>query len=83
MRWAVSIRLRCVDGVLTALCAAETDEMPGDRYLDDGEHYALASKFARDWRGETVDWSYPAEDAAAAAQKLRDARTELMKWLQA
>ena len=41
----MAIRLRTVDGVTVALCAARSVEKPGDRYLDDGEHMALARKF--------------------------------------
>jgi len=45
----MAIRLRRVDGYLVALCAAATQAEPGDVYLDDNEHYALACKFDRDW----------------------------------
>ncbi|MES2359997.1 MAG: hypothetical protein V4529_16780 [Gemmatimonadota bacterium] len=45
----MSIRLRVVDGVLVALCAARSVEKPGDVYLDDGQHYALAEKFWNDY----------------------------------
>ena len=77
----MAIRLRTVNGVRIALCAAETDPEPGDVYLDDGEHYALAAKFCHDWQGETVGWSYPEEWAAMATQKRRDAAEELRRWL--
>jgi len=75
----VSIRLRNVGGLRVALCGYETDEQPGDAYLDDNEHYALAAKFARDFAG-TVSISgglpeYPDEWAAMDTQKLRDATT--------
>ena len=76
----MAIRLRTVDGVRVALCAAETDEMPGDVYLDDGDHYAIAAKYAQDHQGETITTVYPEEWAGMATQKLRDAREELMKW---
>lgn len=69
----MSIRLRTVNGVRVALCAVESDEMPGDVYLDDGEHYALAAKFRRDWYGQTNDFPYPVEWAAMDTQKVRDA----------
>lgn len=49
----MSIRLRHTDGTLVALCAARSVEKPGDVYLDDGEHYALMLKFARDF-----NWSF-------------------------
>lgn len=77
----MAIRLRTVAGIRIALCAAETDAMPGDVYLDDGEHYALAAKFCHDWQGQAVDWSYPEEWAAMESQKLRDAKEELDRWL--
>ena len=77
----MAIRVRKVEGVRVALCAAETDPKPGDLYLNDGVHYALAAKFARDWQGQMVDWSYPEEDRLAETQRLRDAQEELQKWL--
>lgn len=77
----MAIRIRTTHGVRVALCAAETDAKPGDVYLDDAEHYALAAKFASDWQERLVDWQYPAEWAAMETQKLRDARTELRRWL--
>ena len=77
----VAIRLRVVDGICVALCAAETDPLPGDVYLDDGQHYALAAKFAQDYRGETITTVYAEEWAAMATQKKRDAREEIEKWL--
>lgn len=76
----MAIRLRSVGGIRVALCAAETDAMPGDLYLDDGNHYAIAAKYAQDQQGETITTEYPEEWAAMATQKLRDAREELMKW---
>ena len=69
----MAIRLRTVDGVRVALCAFETDPMPGDVYLHDGEHYALAAKFRRDWFGQVNNFPYPEEWAVMDTQKLRDA----------
>lgn len=79
----MSIRLRTVDGVRVALCAAETDPLRGDLYLDDGDHYALAAKFAQDWYGQPNNVTYPVQWAAMATQKLRDAQEELQKWFAA
>lgn len=73
----MAIRLRTVGNVRVALCAAETDPLPGDVYLDDGDHYAIVAKFAQDHQTGT---EYPAEWAAMAAQKMRDARVELERW---
>lgn len=76
----MAIRLRTVNGLRVALCAAETDPMLGDIYLDDGEHYALAAKFSRDWAGQVAGWPYPEQWAAMDTQKLRDAEEELLLW---
>lgn len=79
----MSIRIRTVNGMRVALCAAETDPAPGDIYLDDADHYALAAKFMRDWQESGlmeksvegwVEW--PVMDS----QKVRDAKTELEQW---
>ena len=69
----MAIRIRTVSGVRVALCAAETDAVEGDVYLDDGDHYALAAKFSRDWNGRIAGWPYPTEWAAMDTQKKRDA----------
>ncbi len=76
----MAIRLRTVGNVRVALCAVETDKMPGDIYLDDGDHYALAAKFRRDWAGQKNDFPYPEEWTAMDTQKLRDAREEHERW---
>lgn len=75
----MAIRLREVHGVLVALCAYETDEEPGDIYLHDNWHYALAAKFRKDWHEQVNDFEYPEEWAAMDSQKIRDAtkRTDL------
>lgn len=44
----MSIRMRVVDGLLVALCAARSMPKDGDVYLDDGQHEALARKFRLD-----------------------------------
>lgn len=68
----MAIRIRTVGNVRVALCAAETDPKPGDVYLDDADHYALAAKFAKDWQGQLVDWSYPREEAVMLTQVKTD-----------
>lgn len=77
----MAIRLRTVGDVRVALCAFETDAMPGDTYLDDADHYALAAKFRRDWKGQTNDFPYPIEWAAMDTQKVRDASVDFEKTL--
>ena len=78
----MAIRIRKVDGVTVALCAAETNKKRGDLYLDDNVHYALAAKFCKDWQGRTIDWQYPIQWEVMDSQKLRDAEEEIKKWTQ-
>ena len=44
----MAIRLREVNGEPMALCAAYSKKKPGDIYINDMWHYALAQKFWRD-----------------------------------
>lgn len=48
----MAIRLRQVDGVLVALCAAKSVEKSGDIYLDGNTHHALYEKFLEDAKYE-------------------------------
>lgn len=48
----MAIRLRAVDGHLIAVCAARSVAKPGDVYLDDEQHHALAVKFDQDFGSE-------------------------------
>jgi hypothetical protein len=77
----MAIRLRTVNGIRIALCAAETDPMPGDIYLNDSDHYALSAKYADDWQGRLIDWEYPEQWNLMAMQKKRDAKEEIEKIL--
>ena len=45
----MAMRLRIVDGIMVALCAAKTEAEMGDIYLDDGWHYAISQKYWRDY----------------------------------
>lgn len=45
----MAIRIRKVDGITTALCAAKTIPDKDDIYLDDSAHHALSTKFGVDW----------------------------------
>ena len=71
----MSIRLRLVDGQRLALCGYETDEEPGDVYLDDAQHRALADKFADDFTESCI--YDPGDDYRRRrdSQRLRDAST--------
>lgn len=50
----MAIRLREVRGEGIALCAAKSNPEPGDIYINDFWHYALALKFGTD---EGIDYS--------------------------
>lgn len=76
----MAIRIRTVNGVRVALCAAETDPCPGDIYLDDSDHYALSAKFYFDWKGDKASPEYLEQWEIMESQKLRDAQEELLKW---
>ena len=71
----MAIRLRKVVGRWVALCAYETDKKVGDIYIDDGQHYALITKF-RDENGFDFDKKIK---KLMDSQKVRDAdkRTDL------
>jgi hypothetical protein len=66
----MAIRVRVVNGVMVALCAARSVEQPGDIYLDDGAHHALAEKFREDFASE--GYNTAALDADAAALRARE-----------
>lgn len=48
----MAIRIRKINGVTIALCAAVTKHKNGDLYLDDSVHHALSTKFGLDWHKE-------------------------------
>jgi len=48
----MAIRLRTVNGVRVALCAAKSNPEPGDMYLDDADHYAITAKYAKEWQAD-------------------------------
>jgi hypothetical protein len=67
----MAIRVRRVNGVLVAVCAARSVEKPGDLYLDDGVHQALAEKFLEDFQSEGYNTRplYPHEAAVRAREE--------------
>ena len=68
----MAIRLRRTDNKLVALCAAKSVEKPGDIYLDDGQHHALAEKFREDFTSEGAIGCrpcYPDETALRAQEE--------------
>lgn len=49
----MAVRLRKIDGELTALCAAEHPAEPGDFYIDDAQDHALREKYRADFKHES------------------------------
>ncbi len=45
----MAIRLRVIQGKMTALCAAKAKFKKGDVYLNDTKHHALSEKFYSDF----------------------------------
>ena len=45
----MAMRLRTINGVRVALCAAKSRSVQGDIYIDDGFHYAISQKYWRDY----------------------------------
>jgi hypothetical protein len=69
----MAIRIRRVNGKTFAFCAAETDAMEGDIYLDDDVHYALTLKQLYETK-DILDEDY---GKALEQHKLRDAKETL------
>lgn len=75
----MSIRIRVVDGVMVALCAARSVEKPGDVYLDDGHHHALAEKFAADFQSEGYN-TQPYDEQATALREQEESNNPARAW---
>jgi hypothetical protein len=75
----VSIRIRVVDGVMVALCAARSVEKLGDIYLDDAAHHALAEKFAADFQSEGYN-THPYDAHATAIREREESNNPNRDW---
>lgn len=75
----MGIRIRKVEEETIALCEVESDEKPGDIYLDDSAHYALAVKFSQDFGGGFCDDEIIIK--LMEKEEVRDAQEEMNKWL--
>ena len=75
----MSIRIRNVGGVLVALCAARSIEKPGDVYLDDAQHHALAEKFSEDFASEGV-CSRAIDPKDAEIRAAEESNNEAREW---
>lgn len=74
----MSIRIRVVGGITVALCAARSIEKPGDIYLDDAAHHALANKFATDFasEGRMLPW----DDVHASLRETEESNNPNREW---
>lgn len=80
----MAIRIRAINGITVALCAAETDALPGDVYLDDAAHHALSTKMGLDWQSMGFIADPPIDKEVAAVmvtQKIRNAEDNLREWM--
>jgi len=64
----MAIRIRTVSGKRVALCAAKSEALPGDVYLNDADHHALTEKFENDFNsmGFLKNWNHRAESKEGA-----------------
>lgn len=76
----MAIRLRETEIGLVALCAARSVEQPGDVYLDDGQHYALAEKFWRDYREEAPTLPDVRPEVAAVIEREESNNANRAEW---
>lgn len=67
----MAIRLREIDGVWIAICAARSMPKQGDVYLHDGMHHALSVKFDQDFGNEyrITPWSDAEKDRLALMEQ--------------
>ena len=75
----MSIRIRTVNGVRVALCAARSVEKPSDLHLDDADHHALAEKFAEDFQSEGYN-TQPLDDAVSAVRAAEESNNSARAW---
>lgn len=75
----MAIRLRTVNGILVAICAARSVEKPGDVYLDDAQHHALAEKFMEDFQSEGYN-TKPYDGTAAQLRALEEGHNPARQW---
>lgn len=75
----MAIRLRRVNGVLVALCAARSVEKPDDVYLDDAAHHALAEKFAEDFQSEGYN-THPRYSDEAELRAQEESNNQNREW---
>jgi hypothetical protein len=75
----MAIRLRQVDGVWVALCAAKSVPQADDVYLDDRQHTALSAKFARDFNC-SFETDLPYETALDAAMDAEEDNNPNRDW---
>lgn len=67
----MAMRVRVVNGVVVAVCAATTPAKAGDLYIDDAQDHAIRSKLAQDWNSESGYGipQYEDEDALRAREE--------------
>jgi hypothetical protein len=78
----MAIRIRTVNNVTVALCAAHSEEKEGDIYLDDDVHHALTTKFGLDFWSEGLMQNHHADpDLIIASFKELDGKDQWQRKL--
>jgi hypothetical protein len=75
----MAIRLRKIEGRWVAICAACTVVKDDDVYIDDGQHEALADKFARHFN-EMYEYDLPFDEAAARLVEVEESNNPAREW---
>ena len=75
----MSIRIRRINGVIVALCAARSVEKPGDIYLDGAQHHALAEKFSADFQSEGFN-THPYYESETVLREREEANNSNREW---
>lgn len=76
----MSIRLRTIEGVRVALCAARSVPAEGDVYLDDADHRALGVKFDLDFASEGRMESLHADSREARLIDVAESNNANRRW---
>lgn len=76
----MSIRIRVVDGVTVALCAARSMAKDGDVYLDDAQHQALTAKFDADFAEMGLMTATDFNDGSAAIRAREESNNPARAW---
>lgn len=76
----MAIRIRKVDGILIAICAARSIPKEEDIYLGDDVHHALTNKFAEDFNSEGWEGLIPMEEIESNLRAIEESNNINREW---